>query len=157
MLRPQGKKQGLLLYRESSSSHYHSLMGRVLYVPHTTIRSCQHAAGFLFAGQMIQYTTPTITLTVKGKNLIGYDIYASLEQGDLKLERTGQDLTVSTETVDGVTNTIVEFELTQAESGAYTYGKKANAQINWIDENGKRKATNIKAISVERNILNREI
>ena len=103
---------------------------------------------------MIQYTTPTITLTVKGKNLIGYDIYASHEQGSLKLTKTGQDLTVSTETIEGVTNTIVEFDLTQAESAAFSYGKKALAQVNWIDGNGKRMATKSKALTVERNLLN---
>lgn len=102
---------------------------------------------------MIQYTTPTITLKVKGLNLTGYDIYASLEQGSHELTKTGQDLTVSTETVEGVTNTVIEFTLTQAESAAFSYGKKALAQVNWVDGNSKRLATKQGAITVERNLL----
>ena len=102
---------------------------------------------------MINYTTPTITLTVEGVDLSSQEVYVSLEQGSVTLTKTGLDLLITTETVQQVTTSTITFVLTQAESGAFEYNKSVNVQVNWIDSSGVRDATEIKAISVMRNIL----
>lgn len=105
---------------------------------------------------MINYTTPTLTLVVDGINISTYDIYATLEQGLNKLTKTGDELTVDTETVGQKTNTVITMTLTQQESATFFYDKPVNAQVNWLVD-GKRFATDIKTIPVMRNLLNRVI
>lgn len=102
---------------------------------------------------MINYTTPTITLTVEGVDLSSQEVYVSLEQGSVTLTKTGLDLLITTETVQQVTTSTITFVLMQAESGAFEYNKSVNVQVNWIDSSGARDATEIKAIPVMRNIL----
>lgn len=106
---------------------------------------------------MINYTTPTIILTIEGVDLTGQDIYVTIEQGKTELTKHGSDLTVTTETVQQVTNTIVEFTLTQLESAAFCFNKGASIQVNWISSTGVRGATEIKNIRVMRNLLDEVI
>ena len=102
---------------------------------------------------MINYTTPTIELTVEGVDLTAQDIYVSVEQGAKELTKTGADLTVEAETVGQVTNTNISFTLTQEESAAFQYGKQVSVQVNWISVSGVRAATEIKNIPVFKNLL----
>lgn len=107
---------------------------------------------------MINYTTPTITLTVDGVDISSnYDVYATLEQGAKKITKNGADLTLTAETVGEFTHTTIEFELTQEESALFDYGRSCYAQVNWLDEHLKRAATDIKAIPVMRNLLDEVI
>lgn len=105
---------------------------------------------------MINYTTPSLTLVVDNIDISAYDIYATLEQGLCKLTKTGDELTVDTETVGEKTNTVITMTLTQEESAKFFYDKPVNAQVNWLVD-GRRFATDIKQIPVMRNLLNRVI
>ena len=105
---------------------------------------------------MINYTTPSLTLVVDNIDISAYDIYATLEQGLYKLTKTGDELTVNTETVGEKTNTVITMTLTQEESAKFFYDKPVNAQVNWLVD-GSRFATDIKQIPVMRNLLNRVI
>ena len=102
---------------------------------------------------MINYTTPTISLVVEGIDITGQSIYVTLEQGSQELTKTGTDLTVSTETIQQVTNTTISFMLTQEESASFDFNKNVSVQVNWISSQGVRAATEIKNIPVMRNLL----
>ena len=102
---------------------------------------------------MINYTTPTITLTVEGADLTGQDVYVTLEQSGVELTKSGADLTLSYE--DG--DTTIVLSLTQEESAAFDYEKKAQVQVNFINAAGVRDATNIAQISVFKNLLDKVV
>ena len=102
---------------------------------------------------MINYTTPTITLEVENADLTGQDVYVTLEQTGVELTKSGEDLTITTQG----DNTIIVFALTQVESAYFDYGKKAQVQVNFINSDGLRDATNIAQISVFKNLLDKEI
>lgn len=102
---------------------------------------------------MINYTTPTISRTLEGVDLTGKEVYATIEQGSVKITKSGEDLNVSVE--EG--NTTVEFTLTQEESAMFAPSHPAQLQINWIDEEGVRDASSITSIKVFRNLLNEVI
>lgn len=105
---------------------------------------------------MINYTTPTITLTVEGVDISAFDVFVTLEQGKTELTKSGADLTITTETVQQITNTIISFTLSQLESAKFDYSRYVNVQVNWIN-NGTRNATEIETIEVMRNLLDRVI
>jgi hypothetical protein len=106
---------------------------------------------------MIQYTTPSITLTVEGIDISSYDVYVSLEQGKVKETFSGDELAISTETVQSKTNTIIAFTLTQEQTAAFDDMRPVAVQVNWLNSDGVRAATNIKTISVMRNLLDKVI
>ena len=98
---------------------------------------------------MINYTTPTISLTVEGIDLTGQDIYVSLEQVRAELTKKGDSLTVSYS--EGNTN--ITFVLSQEESAMFKFDKPVEVQVNWIGANTVRMATEIATIPVMRNLL----
>lgn len=102
---------------------------------------------------MIRYTTPAIPLLVEDKDLTGQDVYVSIEQGKIKLTKTGTDL-VMTVTEEG---TQIIFTLSQTESAMFDYGKPVSIQVNFINSFGVRDATESKSISVMRNLLDEVI
>lgn len=106
---------------------------------------------------MINYTTPTITLTVEGVDISANDIYVSLEQGHIELTKSGSDLIVTTDTHGQVTDTVITFTLTQEESATFNFGKSVSVQVNYISAQGVRDATEIKTIGVMRNLLDEVI
>lgn len=106
---------------------------------------------------MINYTTPTISLTVEGVDLTGQDVYVTLEQGSKELTKSGSDLNITTETHDSVTDTNISFALTQEESATFKFNLAVSVQVNWISASGVRAATEIKGISVMRNLLDEVI
>ena len=97
---------------------------------------------------MIQWTTPTIVLTVSGVE--GLDLSAAeevvvtLTQGNYRLQKTGNDLTL-----DGATAT---FTLTEDESRKLMENASVQVQVNWTyrnaDQTLRRAATNITRIDV---------
>lgn len=106
---------------------------------------------------MINYTTPTIYLTVEEHDLSGMDVYVSLEQGNIELTKSGDDITVTTTTHDQVTDTNISVPLTQQETAAFNFDGKVSVQVNFINSQGVRDATEIKKVSVFRNLLDKVI
>lgn len=106
---------------------------------------------------MINYTTPTISLTVEGVDLSGMDTYVSLEQGNKELTKTGDDLIIEPIVGEETTDTAITFTLTQEESAFYDFGKSVSVQVNWISSAGVRDATEIKTIPVMRNLLDKVV
>lgn len=106
---------------------------------------------------MINYTTPTISLTVEGYDITAHDVYVSLEQGATELVKTGAALTMTAVTVQQQTDTNITFMLTQEESAAFNYNRAVSVQVNWITSGGVRSATEIKVIPVMRNLLDEVI
>ena len=106
---------------------------------------------------MINYTTPTLSLTVEGVDLTGMDIYVSLEQGQKELTKTGEDLIIEPIVGEATTDTKITFTLTQEESAFYDFGKSVSVQVNWISSSNVRDATEIKTIPVMRNLLDEVI
>ena len=102
---------------------------------------------------MINFTTPTITITVENIDLTGEEVYVTLEQTGVELTKSGEDLSVSYESPD----TTIVFTLTQEESAAFDYSKWAQVQVNFISSSGVRAATNIAQINVFKNLLDRVI
>lgn len=97
---------------------------------------------------MIQYTTPTDELTVKGVDLTGYEVWASYRQRSRRLDVQATDVTY-----DGEDTTIL-IPLTQEQTGAFSCGK-VSIQVNWLTPEGKRDATTIKTVEVGANLLDR--
>lgn len=106
---------------------------------------------------MINYTTPTISLTVEGVDLSGMDVYVSLEQGQKELTKTGGSLIIEPIIGTGTTDTSIVFALTQEESASFDFGKSVSVQVNFINASGVRDATEIKAVPVMRNLLDEVI
>lgn len=106
---------------------------------------------------MINYTTPSISLVVEAVDLTGQDVYVTLEQGNHELTKTGSDLIITTDTHAQQTDTEIVFTLSQTESASFNFGKSVSVQVNWINASGVRDATEIKTISVMRNLLDEVI
>ena len=102
---------------------------------------------------MYQYTTPSIELLVKGVDISEHHIYATVEQKNATVTKSGNDLNVEVIPTDDGSDTKVSFELTQAESATFNFNSWAEVQVNWITAAGKRKATEIKKIPVMKNLL----
>ena len=95
---------------------------------------------------MVQYTTPTFVLTLPNTVdlTLVQNLYFTLTQGKLELQKTGDSLVV-----DGQN---VSVYLTQEESGRFANGK-ASLQLNWTYANGARACSTIVAVDVGRNLL----
>lgn len=96
---------------------------------------------------MVQATTPTFVLTLPNTVdlSIAQNIYFSIEQGQVKMMKTGTDLSV-----DGQ-NVSVYFS--QAETLQFKEGN-ALIQLNWTYPDGSRACTFIKSIPVGKNLIN---
>lgn len=86
-------------------------------------------------------TTPTIYCYVKGADLTGKTIYATIKQGDTEItlvdpycEKTETGCTVS-------------FRLTQEETLSLPVGR-AEIQLRWINNQGRAAATCIKTFNI---------
>ena len=103
---------------------------------------------------MITYTTPTITLRVRGYTIPSdSNIYVSIEQGTISVEIRETDITITP--FEG--GTILRFELTQVQSGKFKWLQPVRIQVNWIDGNEKRDATKIAQFPAFENLLDRVI
>lgn len=93
---------------------------------------------------MIQYTTPTLRLTVRGADLTGTDVYATIKQGG----RDPIEGEVTSVTYDGEADaTVVLADFTQLQTGRIRKGE-ATVQVNFVTAEGKRLATSEKRIEV---------
>ena len=106
---------------------------------------------------MINYTTPTISLTVEGVDISSDDVYVTLEQGSKEMTKSGSDLNITTDTHGQVTDTNITFVLTQEESASFRFNAPVSVQVNWISSQGVRAATEIKSVPVMRNLLDEVI
>lgn len=106
---------------------------------------------------MINYTTPTYPITVEDKDLTGQDVYVTFEQMGKKLTKSGADLTITTETHDQVTDTIITTTFTQEETAMFDPGTRVKLQVNFINSEGVRDATNKATIEVFSNLLDKVI
>lgn len=95
---------------------------------------------------MVQATTPTFILTLPDTVDLSQaaNIYFSLRQNGVHIEKTGEDLTV-----DGQT---VSVYLSQAETIQLISGT-AQIQLNWTYANGARACSNIVSVQVTENLL----
>lgn len=100
---------------------------------------------------MIKGTTPTFILTIDDANvdLTEATVYVTFKQdGDgcrgLSLTKTGDDITVSANEVD--------VYLTQAETLKFQKGQ-LYIQLNWVYADGSRACSDIKAIKVDKNLI----
>lgn len=102
---------------------------------------------------MIQYTTPTITVTIAGVALADTDEVWLTLQPQSKGNLTGEALTVEDPTVrvEG-TDTIVSVTLTQEQSAMLPKGS-CYVQVNWLSSDGTRCATTRGNVMVQENLL----
>lgn len=99
---------------------------------------------------MIRYTTPVVEIRVKGIDLTdGYRVWVSLKQ-----ESNVQTTEVSGLTLDG-SDTIIEFKLSQEQTANLKASAPMVIQVNFIDRDGNRNATNQVSTNVSGNLLNR--
>lgn len=96
---------------------------------------------------MVQATTPTFVLTFP--NTVNLEeagnVYFTFEQVGRKITKTGEDLTISGNTVT------VSF--TQSETAMMSVGQ-ASLQLNWTYSDQSRACSNIVNIEVTKNLLN---
>ena len=107
---------------------------------------------------MIIGTTPIFTLKLK-KNVDvdlqqAQNVYVSIKQGNVLLNKTGNDLIIE----DGKT---VKFTFTQAESLSLDISKEVELQLNWtfVTTNGvlQRAATKVTTFTLEKQLLKEEL
>lgn len=95
---------------------------------------------------MVQATTPTFVLTLPN-DVDPSDfanIYFTLRQKNVLIEKTGTDLTIDGQTVSVY---LEQAETLQLFSGA------AQIQLNWTYANGSRACSNIVSVQVTENLL----
>ena len=95
---------------------------------------------------MVQATTPTFILSLPNTVdlSLAANIYFSLRQGKLEIQKKNDDLVV-----DGQT---VFVYLSQEETLQFQYGS-AQIQLNWTYDDGSRACTNIANVQVSSNLL----
>ena len=110
---------------------------------------------------MIRGTTPTFTFTIRPKrqtdtiNLTeASHVYLTILQGRTEIEKTEDDMEISTNTV--------EVWLSQEESlQLVDGGKSCEVQINWTyldsSDTVRRAATKVKSIPIDKQLLKRVI
>lgn len=95
---------------------------------------------------MIRYTTPTITLTVEGVDLTEQEVYVTLCQRNRTLTIEQPAMALEGE------DTVITVPLTQVQTGGLAEGT-TSVQVNWLDGQGHRDATEIGTLEVGRNLL----
>lgn len=96
---------------------------------------------------MIQYTTPTLRLTVRGADLTGTEVHATIKQSG----RDPIEGEITSVTYDGEEDaTVVLADFTQLQTGRIRKGE-ATVQINFVTAEGRRLATAEKRLEVGEN------
>ncbi len=98
-----------------------------------------------------RYTTPTPPLIVRDMDLTTYDVYVTITQGAHSL--TINDVAME---IDEGGNTVITFDMTQFATAEFREGS-AKVQVNFINGQGKRNATNEAVIKIGGNLLDRVI
>jgi len=101
---------------------------------------------------MRRYTTPTLELVVQGIDLTGYEVYVTLcQQGDeITTQVAPEDM------AHGEDGTTITVDYTQEQTASLEEGR-AKVQVNWLDGEGRRNATNIATVRVDGNLLGRTV
>lgn len=96
---------------------------------------------------MIQATTPTFTLTLPDSSETDLTevskVFFAISQGSYTLKKQVQPTDAHT----------VEVYLNQSETLNLKDGKPADIQLNWIYADGKRNATKVKSVPVDKQLL----
>ena len=95
---------------------------------------------------MTRYTTPILPLEVY-EDLTGMKVYATISQGKVKVTKQIDTF----EVVDGISK--INVPLTQEDTAKFSTVAGAQVQVNWIDANEVRSATEIKQIIAFDNLL----
>lgn len=98
-----------------------------------------------------RFTTPPISLLVKGEDITAADVYVTIKQGNTEINLTDTALTMSYDT-----DTTVTFALTQAQAGSLNINAFAEIQVNWIT-GGVRYATEIAKVKIYDNLYDEVI
>lgn len=96
---------------------------------------------------MRRYTTPRILIKIEGADLTGCDVYVTLRQG--LREHTVKNPPME---VDG-TDAYLEVRLTQLQSARFRETKPVEVEVNVVDPNGWRAATDIATVPFGRQLL----
>lgn len=89
-------------------------------------------------------TTQTVTITVKGWDLTGCDIYATFKQGAKSVtKKTMESVTYESNA------TKLQLTLTQKETMSFDDMKKGKVQVRWIDSDGIARKTKIGEFDVD--------
>lgn len=99
---------------------------------------------------MRRYTTPTHRLRVKSVDLTGYDVLVTYRQRE-----NGVTVKNPAMEYDG-TDTVLSVPMTQLQTGNFMNGS-AQVQVNVIDYNGYRAATNIREFALRNNLLDKVV
>ena len=99
---------------------------------------------------MRRYTTPTLTIVVEGIDITAMNVYVTLKQGKRTL--TISDPEMQTETVGQRTDTRLDVTLTQEQTALFE-AVPLKVQVNFIDVDGARDATECKVVDVWPNLL----
>lgn len=95
---------------------------------------------------MRQYTTPTITLTVKDQKIADKDVYVSLQYSGGLLMIEDPEMTETAK------DTVITVPLTQSQTSKFKNGETLALQVNWMDGES-RFATDIAYLRVTENLL----
>lgn len=95
---------------------------------------------------MIPYTTPTLELAIDGVDLTEATALVTITQGEAELTVTDPPATY-----DGKA-TVLAVTLTQQQSALFSRGS-AEVQVNWVDDGGRRMATDVRSINVGTQLL----
>ena len=102
---------------------------------------------------MVNGTTIPISLTGDVDLTAAINVYVTLAQGNTTITLTGEELSVSSNTV--------EFNLTQTQSLSLSVGAPVSVQVNWtyydLNGNVQRAATKTKKITVTEQLLKQVI
>jgi len=101
---------------------------------------------------MIRGTTPTFKLKVNDENIDftqAANVYATFQQRDTEITKTGEDLEVSANEVDVY---LTQEETLKFKSMPFGFSG-LKVQLNWTYSDGKRASTLIKTINVTENLL----
>lgn len=93
---------------------------------------------------MIQWTTPTLRLTVRGADLSGTEAHVTIRQG-IRDPIEGEVTSVEYDAEEEATVVLADF--TQAQTGKVRKGE-ATVQVNFVTADGRRLATAEKRIEV---------
>ncbi len=96
---------------------------------------------------MRRYTTPTLPVFVQGIDLTEFDVYVTLAQRTHVKTVNADDMEYNEEG-----NTRINVDLSQFETAEFREGA-IKLQVNWVDTEGKRYATNEATIQMCGNLL----
>lgn len=97
---------------------------------------------------MIRGTTPTFILTLNDENVdltLAENVYVTFSQAWTILTKTGDDLDISKKQIS--------VYLTQEETLSFVFST-LEIQVNWTYSDGQRASSEIKRVSLNRNLIN---